>query len=511
MKTPTSLMSQSIFSEDRRSSIASSIRRLVQRSPSGRTEEKRAGTDFVSSPRSPTQKADSPPSLPENRSPSPSPRRWEIDTVERNSESTEKNEMDAAPSENAALPDETSPTPADIGSAGDSPPESPAPTSHDDACPKCEAVVAKLRESEADLKEQLAAAQSLSDRYQTELSGERLYRNELETKMRSLSAESETSIRNAITGHQNLLEKVAKLKMDQETYRMEHTRAMEYERKMHRKLQSDMRTLTLKYHKLLGANRQTASEMQSQTIELPQELDQLQYVCLQLREELIETRAAKEHHVSALQDEIVLLKEQMEEDDRGRKALEEALTARVNDTQKALGIARSQISEMGDVSQRADEMDRQTAELRAMITDLEGQVKALQTERVELEKNVTALRIRNTALQSELDTSEAVQKDFVKLSQSLQIQLEKIRAAEQEVRWQFDDDVFNCNGCEAPFPPKQRGAKRHCCHCGKVFCAPCVSQTIPSGPQRRLAPVCQVCHTLLNRDSAPFFSHSSGN
>lgn len=39
--------------------------------------------------------------------------------------------------------------------------------------------------------------------------------------------------------------------------------------------------------------------MQAQTIELPQDVDQLQFLCLQLREELIETRAAKEHAVSS--------------------------------------------------------------------------------------------------------------------------------------------------------------------------------------------------------------------
>ncbi|TKR77940.1 hypothetical protein L596_018827 [Steinernema carpocapsae] len=433
--------------------------------------------------------------------------------------------MDASSSENAMAPEiaahedsvlnesneanDASPTESRASSAAHSPTSGAKPSC--ETCPNCEAAVAKLRESEANLKEQLAAAQSLSDRYQTELSGERLYRNELETKMRSLSSETETSIRNATVGHEIILERFAKLKMDQETYRLEHTRAMEYERKTQRKLQSDIKALSLRYHKLLGANRQSAAEMQSQTIELPQDIDQLQYLCLQLREELIETRAAKEHQVNELQDEIVLIKEQMREDKKDRKAMENALLTRANEAQKELGIARSQLSTMGDVNQRAEEMDRQTGELRAMITDLETQVKTLQAGRTELEKTVTALRMRNSTLQGELDTSEAVQKDFVKLSQSLQIQLEKIRAAEQEVRWQFDEDIFSCNGCETPFPHKQRGAKRHCCHCGKVFCAPCLSQTIPSGPQRRLAPVCKVCHTLLNRDSAPFFSHSSGN
>lgn len=38
---------------------------------------------------------------------------------------------------------------------------------------------------------------------------------------------------------------------------------------------------------------------------------------------------------------------------------------------------------------------------------------------------------RCATLQHELNTSETVQKDFVKLSQNLQIELEKIRQAEQ--------------------------------------------------------------------------------
>lgn len=55
------------------------------------------------------------------------------------------------------------------------------------------------------------------------------------------------------------------------------------------------------------------------------------------------------------------------------------------------------------------------------------------------------------SLQQQLDTSEAVQKDFVKLSQSLQIELEKIRGADTEVRWQYEDDVNDCNGCKVAF------------------------------------------------------------
>lgn len=61
------------------------------------------------------------------------------------------------------------------------------------------------------------------------------------------------------------------------------------------------------------------------------------------------------------------------------------------------------------------------------------------------------------SLQEQLDNSEAVQKDFVRLSQSLQIELEKIRKENTEVRWQHDEDVIDCQGCKETFPsPKKK-------------------------------------------------------
>ena len=46
------------------------------------------------------------------------------------------------------------------------------------------------------------------------------------------------------------------------------------------------------------------------------------------------------------------------------------------------------------------------------------------------------LRNKVTSLQVDLDNNVAVQNDFVRLSQSLQVELEKIRQAEKDVgRW----------------------------------------------------------------------------
>lgn len=52
---------------------------------------------------------------------------------------------------------------------------------------------------------------------------------------------------------------------------------------------------------------------------------------------------------------------------------------------------------------------------------LEKQLQEIQKEKKDTDSIITELRQRVMSLQQELDTSEAVQKDFVRLSQSLQV------------------------------------------------------------------------------------------
>ena len=43
---------------------------------------------------------------------------------------------------------------------------------------------------------------------------------------------------------------------------------------------------------------------------------------------------------------------------------------------------------------------------------------------------------------------------------------------------------------------------------GKVLCKDCTNKTVHSGPHNRPSRVCDVCYTLLVKDSQPYF-HSS--
>jgi hypothetical protein len=49
--------------------------------------------------------------------------------------------------------------------------------------------------------------------------------------------------------------------------------------------------------------------MRAETIDLPQTVDELHVYCLQLREQLIDSTASREHTRATLENEIVLLRE----------------------------------------------------------------------------------------------------------------------------------------------------------------------------------------------------------
>uniref|UniRef100_A0A914VXL3 FYVE-type domain-containing protein n=1 Tax=Plectus sambesii TaxID=2011161 RepID=A0A914VXL3_9BILA len=365
-------------------------------------------------------------------------------------------------------------------------------------CANYETKLQQLQEMERSLKQQLAAAHHLSDRYHTELSGERLYRNELEAKMAVLSKEAQDQVRVAIDASTANEARIGAA-IDEYTKRLNADK-VEFDalREHAAHIERQAAEANNKYNKLLGAHRSKSSDMRAEAIELPQTVDELQLMCLQLREELIETRAAKEHVEETFKGDVGLLKEAIVAEQENKQRLEENLMEEVNQLRTELGITQSKVTSLLSAEQRAEEVEKRMAEFQTTIDDLETRLGTLQTERGELEFDLKESKRRCHTLQQELDTSEVVQRDFVKLSQSLQIELEKIRQAEQEVRWQFDEDVYLCNGCKEPFTKTR--VRQHCRHCGRIFCEPCLPKNVPSGPQKRLAKVCDVCHTLLVRN-----------
>ncbi|GBP76562.1 Rab GTPase-binding effector protein 1 [Eumeta japonica] len=274
---------------------------------------------------------------------------------------------------------------------------------------------------------------------------------------------------------------------------------------------------------LVGKYMKTAAELHNEDINLPDTVEELQEYALRAREQLItacvgreealraagEARAQALHHadahqrlaadVAALQAKYAQLRQQMELAETEREQMNELGDKLRNSTTRIEHLEE----EKCQIGHRVEAAFASWSPACAgpgpyhylpMAYDLQ---KRLQQESAEL-------RSRVLALQRDLDTSEKVQQDFVRLSQSLQVQLERIREADTEVRWQHEEDVTECPACRAHLPNNKR--KMHCRHCGRIFCLSCVSHTVAAGPRRAPARVCSVCRTLLERHTAPFFS-----
>ncbi|XP_041979119.1 early endosome antigen 1 isoform X2 [Aricia agestis] len=240
---------------------------------------------------------------------------------------------------------------------------------------------------------------------------------------------------------------------------------------------------------LIGQYLKKAEEMQNEAIDLPNDVTELQEQCLRLREQLIMSALGRERAADHERAARAQLHAQAEaqlrlEDEHARTA---AQLRAAREELERLQTERGQMAELAD-------------KLRSSTEMIEG----LLADKKRLQNEVMELRGRVVTLQQELDNSEAVQQDFVRLSQSLQVELERVRAPDRDVRWQHEDDVNECTSCHTPLTHIKK--KVHCRHCGRIFCGACVSCEVASGPRGVPARVCSVCYTLLRPHSAPYFS-----
>lgn len=270
----------------------------------------------------------------------------------------------------------------------------------------------------------------------------------------------------------------------------------------------------------LSAKRSLHQSIQnSEPFDLPTSPQDLSGLCMKYRDDIVTVRVNADHTESSLRSELSFTKEQLESEQHQRMTMEDTYQTELDDYKEELLVLRSLREDYEREKKTRAEVEESLKEVqeakkvmqgksKEVITTLKTQVEELSATKTKLEGELQDRRNKVQNLQSELENSEAVQKDFVKLSQSLQVQLEIIRQKDNEVRWQHEDDADKCNNCKAAFGTSKK-KKNHCKHCGKVYCPECVTKHVESGPRRRKMPVCDVCHTLLVNESAPYFSEEA--
>lgn len=370
------------------------------------------------------------------------------------------------------------------------------PGNSQDACDMCynyETQLVKVQETVKDLEKQLLDSERMLNVQKDDLAKEVEFRHEMEQKWNEKKEEHKIKVAElseiSQTAQKILLETKRNFEHIQRTITEELSR-LTRERE---EVQKHLLALQKQNENLMGKHSKHSHQLQSESINMPNNVEDLHVSLLKTHEDLIMARVAQEvaeENERTLRSEVGLLREEM---------------VRENATkEQQVSMLKNDISELKLQLDKYAREQRSFTEKEEKLEQLEKRFEEISKEKNNADLAVAELRQRVMSLQQELDNSEAVQKDFVRLSQSLQVQLERIRQAGSEVRWQHEEDVDECPSCHVTFTVTKK--KVHCRHCGHIFCQSCLSRVVNSGPKQRPSRVCDVCHTLLVQDTAPYFS-----
>ncbi|XP_068218588.1 rab GTPase-binding effector protein 1-like isoform X3 [Palaemon carinicauda] len=383
-------------------------------------------------------------------------------------------------------------------------------------CTNYQTMMHKAQSDHRESERERTKLEKALQRYKDDLEREAKYRHVMEEKWHNMAEEYEkkvagvASIVEGATSKHN--EVVARFRATVANLH-DQLRALTEKRDA---AQQELTRLQKENDDLVGKHSQHSQQLQNEIINLPDNMEEMHLLLLRYREDIIAAKVSKEHQEETLKSQILFLKDQVLAEQHEKNTMEDRLSTEIDQLREKVATLESVESQMKIERRNRLETDSQLRELenrqseaqlksQQIISALKTQVAEQTQARARLEAEVVELRGRVSTLQHDLDTSEAVQRDFVRLSQSLQVQLEKIRQSDKEVRWQHEEDQDECNSCKQRFSGMGR-RKHHCRHCGKIFCNECVNKTVPSGPNRRLSRVCDVCHTLLVQDATPYFS-----
>ena len=238
------------------------------------------------------------------------------------------------------------------------------------------------------------------------------------------------------------------------------------------------------YSMQLNEEKYRKSEAESNVAALQQQIDFLQNSKTKQHselgsrltnnaEEIERLRGEKERLETSFVEEIVIHKKQASE---------------VSQLRTQLDIVQKTKEELMCENQRLE------AELAASAQKSEGEIARLADTKTQLRSELEEKESAFVLLKKELNTSEEVQRDFVRLSQRLQKQVAELEDDSKVLRWEYEEDALQCPACGNPFNMTRR--KHRCRHCCRLFCHEC-SQWTAENQKNKESRVCEACSKLL--------------
>ncbi|KAM6466357.1 rab GTPase-binding effector protein 1 isoform 1-T1 [Liasis olivaceus] len=179
------------------------------------------------------------------------------------------------------------------------------------------------------------------------------------------------------------------------------------------------------------------SLQQAEDFILPESGEELRELVLKYREDIIRVRTAADHLEEKLKAEILFLKEQIQAEQCLKENIEETLQLEIENCKEEIAAASNLKTELEQIRVDKEQLEstlkekiQQLENFQERKSGLEEQLKKEVATKANLEQMMFEEKNKAQRLQTELDVSEQVQRDFVKLSQTLQVQLERIRQAD---------------------------------------------------------------------------------
>ena len=284
-----------------------------------------------------------------------------------------------------------------------------------------------------ELKKQKAVLVKAEEKMKAQLKEESVYRKEVEEKWNERAEQHKTET-------EGLHKKTQELEGLLEQLRISYSTVYEATRKDLQSLTADREKIVRELKRLqdevdilTGKHLVKSEEMQNEVINLPEKTEDMHLLLLKYREDLITEKIARERLEERTRSEVQFLKTQLSGEQQAKETIEDQFTSEIDALRDKLQRCASYKKELETEQKRRKEMEGTDQKSRAALSKLQSNLAEVKQEKQKLEAQIFEMKNRITNLQQELDNSVAVQTDFVRLSQSLQMELEKIRQAEKEV------------------------------------------------------------------------------
>ncbi|XP_064543870.1 rab GTPase-binding effector protein 1 isoform X2 [Drosophila montana] len=292
------------------------------------------------------------------------------------------------------------------------------------ACMGCNSAKQLTDELSAQVKQQqkqLDATQKQLVESREQLSKEAALRNDLESQWQAKREAHKSEVQNlreqVKNNEQQLLDMQQKFLETKDEVMRQLQRVTDDRERVNQQLE----TLQADNDFLSGRFLATSEEIENQYINLPNTVVELQELMLRQQSELIQARVSSEYEkqkcVTSL-DEIQILRAQLEESNNERRAYKRKVQLDIKSLQDR--VTEHLVAVQSHESSKTL-LERKEAELNKQLSECRVEIIELQDANEKLTKTNSDFKSKIKTLQEELSTMETVQKDFVKLSQKLQL------------------------------------------------------------------------------------------